>query len=214
MVIFCKNVPWLSLCALWNEAFLVQIKFCKRPWKWFGGWLFPHDLNAASLWQFMFAFSSCRVWDITDWKGETTFVLIYFKHNFSDCWFLRGCYICLSTVECTHTAGRLLFFPHPRLRDHVGAAAPLHCRLMSQLHLCSCSVVDVLSSQSSPHSHFTGKPRVCTAFIETKRRVCTHTVVPVMTSNGIILGLLQFWYSACLSVFWLSCSKELLLFVI
>lgn len=163
----------------------------------------------------MFAFSSCRIRDITDWRGETTFVLIYFKHNFY--WLLIFAWVLHMYVRCrvyTQSWQVVVFFPHPRLRDHVDTAAPLHCRLMSQLHLCSCSVVDMLSSQSSPRSHFTGKPRVCTAFIETKPRVCTHTVVPNRTSNGIILGLLQFWYSACLTVFWLSCSKELLLFVI
>lgn len=151
----------------------------------------------------MFAFASCRVWD---WSGETaTFVSFYLKYNYRLLlFFSRGCYMRLSVVDCAHR-WQVSFLPHPPSRGRV--AAQRNCRLMSQLHLCSCSVVDVLSSQSSPHSHFTDKPLLCAPSMETKRRVYSRSV-PVMTSNRVIWGSLQFQYSVCLSVFWSSCKKK------
>lgn len=64
----------------------------------------------------------------------------------------------LSVVDCAHR-WQVSFLPHPPSRGRV--AAQRNCRLMSQLHLCSCSVVDVLSGQSSPHSHFIQTSRCC-----------------------------------------------------
>lgn len=47
--------------CLGDEAGKMQIKSCARPSAGPGCWLFPHDMNAASVWRVMFAFSSCRV---------------------------------------------------------------------------------------------------------------------------------------------------------
>lgn len=101
-------------------------------------------------------FPHVEFWDLTDWRGKTTFEWICFKRNLSDGWFLPRCYVCVSVScrVCTPLAcasSLLLWLPQQL------PISPRH-RSMSQLHCAAvlwwtcCQVKARLSpvSQASP----------------------------------------------------------------
>lgn len=101
----------------------------------------------------------------------------------------------------------------PRLRGRVDAAASHFSSLLFRCHsfLFAAVLWWTCSQVKARLAHISQASPWCVP-LTLKRFWTRNSAVPVMTSNSVIWRLFQFWYSACLSVFLVSCSKELLLF--
>lgn len=143
-------------------------------------------------------------------EGKQLLNWFYVTHNFSDCWYLRGCYICISVSCRVHTLLACASSPHlPRLRGCVDAAASHILSLLFRCHsfLFAAVLWWTCSQVKARLAHISQASPWC-VLLTLKRFRTRNSVVPVMTFNSVIWRLFQFWYSACLSVFWCRVAKN------
>lgn len=137
---------------------------------------------------------------LKDWGRKTTSVLVYFNFFPTVDFFLcKGATcVCRSAVEFTNHWHVLLFLhllgsalhtaPHyfPLLFDVTASLSQLFCGG----RCCQVKARPAHILQASP---WCVRPLL-------KRGARTHSVLHVTTSNSVVWGLFQFWYSACLPV--------------